>query len=340
MVKPALPYLDVIAAVRARFDVPRRRLQRLGRVRDGQGRRRRRRPRRAQPRRSSRSRRSAAPAPTSSSPTGRRSSRPGSDLVRALAARPAAHPGRRQLARARDARGRGRASRSSSSAASGAYLETVDGRRLLDWVASWGPLIFGHADPETVEAVRAAAREGTSFGAPDRARGRARGGDRRRRPLGRDGHGSSRRAPRRRCRRCGSRAAVTGRSRVITFAGCYHGHADPFLAAGRLGPRDARHPRLARVSPPRSPPTPSSSPTTTSSAAAAAVERHGDELAAIFVEPVAGNMGCVPPEPGFLEALRALCDALRRAARLRRGDHRLPRRARRRAGALRRAAPT
>ena len=96
---------------------------------------------------------------------------------------------------------------------------------------------------------------------------------------------------------------------MLKFAGCYHGHADQFLAERRLGPRDARHPGLARRARPASPPTRSSSPTTTSTRAAAAVERYGEGLAAILVEPVAGNMGCVPPAPGFLEALRLLCDA-------------------------------
>ncbi len=83
----------------------------------------------------------------------------------------------------------------------------------------------------------------------------------------------------------------------------------PVPRRGGLGARDARHPGLAGRAVGASPPTRSSSPTTTSTRAAAAVERYGEDLAAIFVEPVAGNMGCVPPAPGFLEALRALCDA-------------------------------
>ena len=96
---------------------------------------------------------------------------------------------------------------------------------------------------------------------------------------------------------------------MIKFAGCYHGHADPFLAERRLGPRDARHPGVARRPDAASRPTRSSASTTTSTAVASAVERYGEGLAAILVEPVAGNMGCVPPAPGFLEALRLLCDA-------------------------------
>ena len=132
--------------------------------------------------------------------------------------------------------------------------------------------------------------------------------------------------------------AATRRDRVIKFAGCYHGHVDALLAERRAPawPRSASPRR--RVSPPASRPTRSSAGTTTSTRSPRPCARYGEGLAAILVEPVAGNMGCVPPAPGFLEALR---DALRRdgrAARLRRGDHRLPRRARRRAGALRRDA--
>jgi glutamate-1-semialdehyde 2,1-aminomutase len=100
----------------------------------------------------------------------------------------------------------------------------------------------------------------------------------------------------------------THRDRVITFAGCYHGHADPFLANAGSG--------LATLGIPASPGVPSGVIEDTIvcnyndvDGAAAAVERYGEGLAAIFVEPIAGNMGCVPPAPGFLEALRLLCDA-------------------------------
>ena len=100
----------------------------------------------------------------------------------------------------------------------------------------------------------------------------------------------------------------THRDRVITFAGCYHGHADPFLARAGSG--------LATLGIASSPGVPSGVVADTIvceyndvDGVASAVERYGEGLAAIFVEPVAGNMGCVPPEPGFLEALRLLCDA-------------------------------
>jgi glutamate-1-semialdehyde 2,1-aminomutase len=189
----------------------------------------------------------------------------------------------------------------------GAYVETADGRRLVDWVQSWGPLVFGHADPETVEAVREAALRGTTFGAPTEGE------------LGLaeqivDAMPSIERV---RLVSSGTEAAMSAlrlargfarRDRVITFAGCYHGHADAFLAGAGSG--------LATLGIPASPGVPSAVVENTIvceyndvDGVAAAVERYGEGLAAIFVEPVAGNMGCVPPAPGFLQALRMLSDA-------------------------------
>jgi glutamate-1-semialdehyde 2,1-aminomutase len=189
----------------------------------------------------------------------------------------------------------------------GAYIEAADGRRLLDWVQSWGPLVFGHADPETVEAVREAALAGTSFGAPTE----------REVELAAEIADAVPSIEQVRLVSSGTEAAMsalrlarahTRRSRVIKFAGGYHGHADPFLAEAGSG--------LATLGIPASPGVPHSVVADTAvvayndiDLAAAAVERHSEDLAAIFVEPVAGNMGCVPPLPGFLEALRALCDA-------------------------------
>ena len=189
----------------------------------------------------------------------------------------------------------------------GAYLETTDGRRLIDWVQSWGPLIFGHADPETVEAVREAAVDGTTFGAPTEGEV----------DLAAEIVDAVPSVELVRLVSSGTEAAMsairlargfTRRDRVLKFAGCYHGHADQFLANAGSG--------LATLGIPSSPGVPSGVTADTivvdyndTEAAAAAVEQYGEGLAAILVEPVAGNMGCVPPLPGFLEALRLLCDA-------------------------------
>ncbi|HEX7626015.1 MAG TPA: glutamate-1-semialdehyde 2,1-aminomutase [Gaiellaceae bacterium] len=189
----------------------------------------------------------------------------------------------------------------------GAYLETADGRTLLDWVQSWGPLIFGHADPETVEVVREAALHGTSFGAPTE----------REVDLAAEIVDAVRSVERVRLVSSGTEAAMsavrlargfTSRDRVIKFAGCYHGHADQFLASAGSG--------LATLGIPASPGVPTGVTADTIvceyndvDGVAAAVEQYGEGLAAIIVEPIAGNMGCVPPAPGFLEALRLLCDA-------------------------------
>jgi glutamate-1-semialdehyde 2,1-aminomutase len=189
----------------------------------------------------------------------------------------------------------------------GAEIETADGRRLLDWVQSWGPLIFGHGDAETVEAVREAALDGTSFGAPTE----------REVELAAELVDAVPSVERVRLVSSGTEAAMsalrlargfTRRDRVITFAGCYHGHADAFLASAGSG--------LATLGIPASPGVPTGVTADTIvceyndvDGVASAVERYGEGLAAIVVEPVAGNMGCVPPLPGFLEALRMLCDA-------------------------------
>ena len=172
---------------------------------------------------------------------------------------------------------------------------------------SWGPLIFGHADPETVEAVREAALDGTTFGAPTE----------REVELAAEIVDAVPSVEQVRLVSSGTEAAMsairlargfTRRDRVLKFDGGYHGHADAFLASAGSGLATLGIPSSpgARAA---SPPTRSSLPYNDLDAAAAAVERYGEGLAAILVEPVAGNMGCVPPVPGFLEGLRMLCDA-------------------------------
>jgi glutamate-1-semialdehyde 2,1-aminomutase len=189
----------------------------------------------------------------------------------------------------------------------GAYLWDEEGRRYLDWVMSWGPLLFGHADAETVEAVRAAALDGTSFGASTAAEVELAAElvdavpsleQVRLVSSGTEATMSALRLAR----------AATQRDRVLKFAGCYHGHVDALLAQAGSG--------LATLGIPASPGVPSGvtadtvvCPYNDVDAAAEAVARWGEGLAAIVVEPVAGNMGVVPPAPGFLETLRRLCDA-------------------------------
>jgi glutamate-1-semialdehyde 2,1-aminomutase len=189
----------------------------------------------------------------------------------------------------------------------GAWIEDVDGNRYVDWVMSWGPLIFGHADPDILEAIQQAAAAGTTFGAPTEAEVE----------LAVELVEAVPSMEMVRLVSSGTEAAMsalrlargfTHRDRVLKFAGCYHGHADALLASAGSG--------LATLGIPSTPGVPTQAtadtvvcPYNSIDAAAAAVERYGEGLAAIVVEPVAGNMGVVPPAPGFLEALRRLCDA-------------------------------
>ena len=190
----------------------------------------------------------------------------------------------------------------------GAYIEDVEGNRYLDWVMSWGPLLFGHADRETVEAVRAAAELGTSFGAPSEARGRARRRDRRRGAvrregparLLRDGGGDERRPTLPRLHVAVTASSSSPVATTVT--------STPSSRAPVPGSQRSACPQAPACRRPRRR-TRSSASTTTSTRVASTVAEFGEGLAAILVEPVAGNMGVVPPEPGFLEALRQLCDA-------------------------------
>ena len=189
----------------------------------------------------------------------------------------------------------------------GAWIEDVEGNRYVDWVQSWGPLVFGHADPETLAAVHDAADRGTTFGAPTEAEVELAAEIVDAVPSvemvrlvssGTEASMSALRLAR----------AATRRDRVIKFAGCYHGHVDALLASAGSG--------VMTLGIPSTPGVPSGVTADTIVCAfndvdgvAAACARYGEGLAAILVEPVAGNMGCVPPAPGFLESLRMLADA-------------------------------
>jgi glutamate-1-semialdehyde 2,1-aminomutase len=182
----------------------------------------------------------------------------------------------------------------------GAELTDVDGNRYVDYVCSWGPLIHGHAHPDVVAAVTAAARHGTSFGAPTAAEVELAETVAQRVPSvdmlrmtssGTEAVMSAIRLAR----------AVTGRERLLKFAGAYHGHVDGLLAEGGSG--------LATQGIPASPGVPAAAaagtvivPWNDRAALRVALEQH--EFAAILAEPYPANMGLVPPEEGFLEALR------------------------------------
>lgn len=188
----------------------------------------------------------------------------------------------------------------------GALVWDEDGNEYVDLVGSYGPLILGHGDPEVREALHRAVDSGTTFGAPTR------------------GELEMARAITARVKGCevvrlvnsGTEAtmsaarlarAATGREKILKFEGCYHGHGDSFLVAAGSGALTLGAP---------------DSPGVTRSTAANSLvavyndldsvarvfAEHGPEIAAVFVEPVAGNMGTVPPDAGFLEGLRAHCD--------------------------------
>jgi glutamate-1-semialdehyde 2,1-aminomutase len=183
--------------------------------------------------------------------------------------------------------------------ASGSRVEDLDGNRYIDFVGSWGPLILGHAHPEIVSAVVEAARRGTTFGAP--TEGETELADLIKAALpsiqlvrmvssGTEACMSALRLAR----------AFTKRPGVIKFEGCYHGHADPFLVKAGSGAATFGVPTSPGVEAGRT----SVLPYNDSGAFSRAMKRSWRKIAAVIVEPVAGNMGIVPPAPGFLETLR------------------------------------
>ena len=183
--------------------------------------------------------------------------------------------------------------------AEGAYVWDVEGNRYLDYVQSYGASILGHADPVLVDAIQRAATDGTSYGAPtereillaEAIRDRVRGCDMVRLvSSGTEAGMSAIRLAR----------GHTGRSRIVKFAGCYHGHSDNLLAAGGSG--------VATLGLSGSAGVPDSAVAQTLVVPYNEVPEIDDDVAAIIVEPVAANMGLVPPQPGFLEGLRAQCD--------------------------------
>ena len=190
--------------------------------------------------------------------------------------------------------------------AKGAWLQTVDGRQMIDYVGSWGPMILGHAHDDVVKAVKNAAQSGLSFGAPTVAET----------DLAQKICQFMPSIERVRMVSSGTEATMsairlargfTGRDKIIKFEGCYHGHSDSLLIKAGSG--------ALTLGVPSSPGVPAGLAEHTITLGfndTAAVEQAfaecGEQIACIIVEPIAGNMNMVPPEPGFLEALRSACD--------------------------------
>src|SRR5687767_5061099 len=186
--------------------------------------------------------------------------------------------------------------------AAGPYITDVDDRRFVDYVGSWGPMILGHADDEIVDAVASAATGGTSFGAPNELEIE----------LAEEIIAAVPSIEMVRMVNSGTEATMsalrlargaTGRDKLVKFEGCYHGHADSLLVKAGSG--------VATLGLPDSPGVTASVAANTITAPfndAAALEQvfeeHGDDIAAVIVEPVVGNMGCVPPREGYLQAMR------------------------------------
>ncbi len=188
----------------------------------------------------------------------------------------------------------------------GSRIYDVDGNAYIDYVGSWGPMILGHCHPKVVEAIQAAAKTGCSFGAPTE----------REIELAEMVCAAYPNIEMVRMVSSGTEATMsairlargyTGRDKILKFDGCYHGHADSLLVKAGSG--------AATFGVPTSPGVPADFAKHTLTATyndlkdvQQLVSAHAGQVACIILEPIAGNMGCVAPQPGFLEGLRALCD--------------------------------
>ncbi|MDO5607172.1 MAG: glutamate-1-semialdehyde 2,1-aminomutase [Capnocytophaga sp.] len=189
--------------------------------------------------------------------------------------------------------------------AKGAYLYDEDGNKLIDYIASWGPMILGHAHPPVIEAVIEKARKGTSFGMPTEIETQ----------IAELAVSMVPNIDKIRFVNSGTEACMsavrlargfTSRSKIIKFAGCYHGHSDSFLIQAGSG--------AVTFGSPNSPGVTQGTAQDTLLAAyndiasvKALFDANPSEIACAIIEPIAGNMGCVPPQDGFLQALRELC---------------------------------
>ncbi len=186
----------------------------------------------------------------------------------------------------------------------GAYLTDADGKRYIDYVGSWGPMILGHAHPKVIEAISNRLPAGLSFGAPTEIETLLANKICELIPT----------VEKVRMVSSGTEAAMsairlargyTGRDRVVKFEGCYHGHADSLLVKAGSG--------ALTLGVPTSPGVPSALAELTTTLnyndteqLQSAFDEIGDEVAAVIVEPIAGNMSCIPPEPAFLQTMRAV----------------------------------
>ena len=190
--------------------------------------------------------------------------------------------------------------------AKGAYLYDADGNQFIDYINSWGPMILGHAYPKVVEAVIAKAKKGTSFGMPTEIETE----------IASLAVSMVPNIDKIRFVNSGTEACMsavrlargfTGKDKIIKFAGCYHGHSDSFLIQAGSG--------AVTLGIPNSPGVTAGTAMDTLLAryndlthVAEIISMHKDEIACVILEPVAGNMGCIPPVEGFLSELRKLCD--------------------------------
>lgn len=190
--------------------------------------------------------------------------------------------------------------------AEGAYLFDEDGNKYIDFIGSWGPMLLGHADPDIVNAVRETALGSTSFGAPTQLEvemaelitSSVQGIDKIRMVnSGTEATMSAIRVAR----------GFTGKNKIIKFKGCYHGHGDSFLIEAGSGALTMGQPSSPGVTEGTAKDTLNADYNDFNSVKEL-VEAKSDDIAAIILEPIAGNMGCIPPVNGFLQDLRALCN--------------------------------
>ena len=190
--------------------------------------------------------------------------------------------------------------------AKGAYLFDEDGNRYIDYIASWGPMILGHAHPPVIEAIVNKAHKGTSFGMPTEIET----------TIAELVVSMVPNIDKIRFVNSGTEACMsairlargfTGREKIIKFAGCYHGHSDAFLIQAGSGAVTFGSPNSPGVTQGTAKDTLLASFNNLTQVAQL-FEANTNEIAAIIIEPVAGNMGCIPPQEGFLQGLRDLCN--------------------------------